>query len=243
MDNILNKHREIWKSKKMLRDIYTEWYIKIINNLSDVPGKTLELGSGTGNLKEYKTDIITSDIDPHPWLDMIFDAHKIPLKNNQLSNIVMVDVLHHLENPVNFFFEAYRVLKKGGRIIMVEPYPSPFASLIYKLFHPEPFIFNIDYFNKTKNKNTKKPWEANQAIPYLLFFKQLNKFNKTFSKNFEIVSREKFSFILYPLSGGFENRQIISNKLIPVAQRLEKLLIPLKDILAFRCFIVLEKIN
>lgn len=241
MTDILKKHRETWQNKKILRDIYTEWYQKIISNLSNVPGKTLELGSGSGNFKECKPDIITSDIDPQPWLDMSFDAHHMPFHNKKLANIVMIDVLHHLANPLLFFKEANRVLKNKGKIIMVEPYPSPFSIIVYKLFHPEPFIFNIDYFNQVKDFKEKNPWESNQAIPFLLFFKHINKFNKIFSKNYKVISREKFSFILYPLSGGFENKQIIPNIFIPIAKISEKKFTPLKSLLAFRCLIVLEK--
>ncbi len=242
MTDILKKHWETWQNKKILRDIYTEWYQKIISNLSNVPGKTLELGSGSGNFKEFKPDIITSDIDPQPWLDMSFDAHQMPFHNKELANIVMIDVLHHLANPLLFFKEANKALKKGGKIIMVEPYPSPFSIIVYKLFHPEPFIFNIDYFNQVNYSKEKNPWESNQAIPFLFFFKHINKFNKTFSKNYKVISREKFSFILYPLSGGFENKQIIPNMFIPIAKISEKLLTPLKSLFAFRCLIILEKI-
>ena len=241
MTDSLKKHREIWQNKKILRDIYTKWYQKIISNLSNVPGKTLELGSGSGNFKEFKPDIITSDIDPQPWLDMSFDAHNIPFEKNSLANIVLVDVLHHLSNPIKFLHEAERTLSKGGRIIMVEPFPSFFSSVIYKLFHPEPFIYDIDYFSKEPFKN-KKPWESNQAIPYLIFFKYINKFNKEFCTSLKINRREKISFILYPLSGGFEKNQIIPSFLIPIAKLFEFFLMPFSSIFAFRCFLSIEKI-
>lgn len=242
MTSILLKHRHTWQNKKLLRDIYTEWYKIIVNNLSNIPGKTLELGSGSGNFKEYKPDTISSDINPQPWLDMSFDAHTMPFKKNTLSNIVMIDVLHHLQNPVLVFDEAYRVLNRGGRIIMIEPYPSFVSKIIYKLFHPEPFIYNIDYFENTTSPDVKNPWSSNQAIPYLIFFKHFNQFSELFSKYFKIITRDKFSYILYPLSGGFENKQLIPDLLIPVVKLLENLLYPFRNIFAFRCLIVLEKL-
>ncbi len=51
MENILEKHKETWEKKKILRVIYEEWYKKIIDNLSKVEGKTVELGAGSGNFK------------------------------------------------------------------------------------------------------------------------------------------------------------------------------------------------
>ena len=196
--NTLKEHRQIWNQKKIIRKIYYQWYKKIVKNL--IPGKTLEIGSGSGNFKEYKPDVISSDIDRQPWLDMHFDAHKIPFKNKKISNIVMIDVFHHLKDPFKFLNEAYRVLKKNGKIIMVEPYPSPFSLIIYRLFHQEPFNFHLN------SKNN-----PNQAIPFLIFSKHKNKFNNFFKNKLKIVKFEKTDFFLYPLSGGFGHRQLIPN--------------------------------
>lgn len=240
-DNIPERHREIWNNKKILRIIYEDWYKKIIGDLSGAEGKTLELGSGSGNFKSYKPDIISSDIDKCDWLDMAFDAHDMPFENEFLSNTVMIDVLHHLSNPVLFLNEAFRTLKSGGRVIMLEPFPSPFSLMIYKRYHPEPFIFETDYFSLKETKS-KDPWESNQAIPYLLFYKHRNKFNQYFSGRYKIIKAEKLSYILYPASGGFENKQMIPDFLIPAFQLGEKILSPLKSLLAFRCYTVLEKI-
>ncbi len=232
----LKKYLTIWKRKKMLRLIYREWYEKINQDLQS--GKTLELGSGTGNFKQFNPKIISSDIVACEWLDLRIDAHKIPFPANSLANIVMIDVFHHLGKPGRFFQEAYRVLKPGGRIILLEPFPSPVSLLVYRLFHPEPFIFNIDAFTDRKKR---QPWDSNQALAYLLFFKQLKKIQRLFAGRFRLISREKFSFLLYPLSGGFEHRQLIPERLIPLTKIFERLLSPFRDILAFRCYIVLEK--
>jgi len=241
MNHILEKHKVTWEKKKILRVIYEEWYKKIIYNLSNIDGKTVELGAGSGNFKEYMPDVISADIDDCEWLDLCFDAHHMPFENEEITNIVMIDVLHHLYNPVKFLHEAERVLKKTGRVIMLEPFPSLFSLQIYKRFHPEPFIFDVDYFTKNDLKD-KDPWDSNQAIPYLIFFKDADKFKKYFGKKFKIVAKEKLSFILYPASGGFENKAMISDSLIKPFKGLEILLSPLKSLLAFRCFIVLEKI-
>lgn len=242
MNNILKKHQLVWSQKTLLREIYHDFYRQIISQLSSISGKTLEIGSGSGNFKEFYPNIISSDIDHQLWLDMHFDAHKLPFKEGELVNIVMVDVFHHLRNPIIFLNEAYRALKSGGKIIMVEPYPSFISKIIYKLFHPEPFAYNVDYFSKKFRGQDKTPWESNQAIPYLFFFKDINKFNSQFRNKFVINKTDKFSFILYPLSGGFENKQFIPNIFIPIIEKLEIFLKPLKNILAFRCLVVIEKI-
>ena len=171
---------------------------------------------------------------------MCFDAHNMPFENESLANIVMIDVFHHLSNPVLFLKEANRVLKKSGRVIMLEPFPSPFSLQVYKRFHPEPFIFDVDYFSKNEIGD-KDPWDSNQAIPYLIFFKKLNKFEENFGDIFNVLEKEKLSFILYPASGGFENRQMIPDFSIPFFKGLETLLNPFSNLLAFRCYVILEK--
>ena len=58
----LLRYRRIWENKKILRIIYSGWYKKIIKDLK--PGKTLEIGSGIGNFKQFNPNIISSDIVP-----------------------------------------------------------------------------------------------------------------------------------------------------------------------------------
>ena len=240
MSDILSEHKKTWETKKILRVIYSEWYKQIISDLHLSSLKTLELGAGSGNFKEFKPDVISADIDKQDWLDMCFDAHKMPFKDGELANIVLIDVLHHLANPVLFLEEAFRVLEKNGRIVMLEPFPSTFSLPVYRKFHPEPFIMDVDYFSKTETEQ-KDPWDSNQAIPYLVFFKDFQKFQARFSDKYNIVKKEKMSFLLYPASGGFENKSMIPDWLIPVFKGIEWLLYPLRSLLAFRCYIVIEK--
>ena len=238
MSDNLKKHKKIWDSKPILKKVYGIWYKQIVADLA--PGKTVELGAGTGNFQEFKKDVITSDIDQHAWLDMNFDAHATPFKDNEIGNLVLIDVLHHLADPIKFLKEARRVLAPGGRIVMIEPYPSWFSLKVYKRFHEEPFKFDVDYFG-LKTSEEKDPWESNQAISYLLFFKYLDKFQERFGKNLIIKKKELLSFILYPATGGFDRTQMIPTWSVPMFRAIEWFLKPLAKYLAFRCYIVIEK--
>jgi len=141
-------------------------------------------------------------------------------------------------------------LKTGGRMILIEPFPTFFSLFIYKRFHPEPLIMDVNYFNSSPSAssafsavNTKKdPWDANQAAAYLLFFKHRKTFLSHFQGKFKIIKRKRMSCILYPGSGGFENKAVIPDALVPLFKLLEILLVPFRRLLAFRCYIVLEKI-
>jgi SAM-dependent methyltransferase len=234
------RHLETWNRKKILRLLYEEWYSQIAKDVSTGTRPTVELGAGTGNFKAFRPDVISSDIQCCDWLDVCFDAHSLPFKEASISNIVMVDVLHHLANPVAFIREAARTLERRGRLILLEPYPSPVSWIIYKLFHDEPFLMNIDYFSP-RVSSEKDAWDANQAIPYLLFFKHRNQFFDVFGKDFKIVEQRKLSLILYPLSGGFEHKALLPDCLIRAGRVLERALTPFRFLLAFRCYVVLER--
>ena len=49
---ILKRHREIWQKKKVLRDIYHDWYKLIIENMAG-NRPVLEIGSGGGTLRNF----------------------------------------------------------------------------------------------------------------------------------------------------------------------------------------------
>jgi SAM-dependent methyltransferase len=240
MSEKLRLHRETWNKKKILREIYRGWYRRILKDLKKSNRKSVEIGAGIGNFKEFMPEVIASDIEACDWLDLCFDAQQMPFGDNEISNVVMIDVLHHLSHPLRFLREASRVLKKGGRLIMIEPYPSILSLPIYRAFHPEPFIFDVDYFGLSDTA-PKEPWEANQAAAYLTFFRDRKKFNSFFSGDFRVVKRQRMSCVLYPLSGGFEHRSLIPEHLMPFFELVEVLTIPFRYFLAFRCYVLLEK--
>ena len=39
-----------------------------------------------------------------------------------LDGIVMTDVLHHIPDCTSLFHEAARVIRPGGRVVMIEPW-------------------------------------------------------------------------------------------------------------------------
>jgi len=49
------------------------------------------------------------------------NLNKLPLRSNSIGLIVAMDVLEHLDNDVNGISELYRVLKKGGDLILTVP--------------------------------------------------------------------------------------------------------------------------
>src|SRR5262245_21073095 len=132
----LAQFRAVWDRKPTLRIIYDDFYDRIASACHR--GVTIEIGGGIGNLKQRLAGVISTDIQQAPWLDCVADAQRLPFAPASAANIVMVDVLHHLEFPIAFFREATRVLRPGGRVLMLEPAITWGSSLFYRLLHHEP---------------------------------------------------------------------------------------------------------
>jgi SAM-dependent methyltransferase len=246
----LDARADAWKNRKLLREIYHRYFQEMIDHFArdgaGSAGKVLEIGGGSGNFKAYFPACISSDIVPTPMVDLALDATRLPFADGTLDNIVMQDVLHHVPYPLAFFEEARRALRVGGRIVMTEPYASPFFRLACKMGHPEPVDKRVVLFPKAEGEpdpvafTGTGAFASNQAIPTVLFYRDLKKFQARFPE-LRLVKRMRRSRFVYPLSGGFSGRQLVPNFLVPVAWFVEHCLAPLSPLMAFRLVVVLEK--
>jgi SAM-dependent methyltransferase len=234
----LREHERAWNDRPLLRHIYREWFALLASRLSSVPGTTIELGSGIGQLRDAVPDLVTTDVEPTPWADRVVDAEALPFGAGELANIVMLDVYHHLPRPAPFLDEARRTLAPGGRVVMLEPYCSPFSSLAYRL-HREHLDQSVDPFAEDPRLETE-PMEGNMALPTLAFFRHEQAFRARWPE-LALVERRLMTFVLYPLSGGFSAPQVLPAFLRRPVGALERALTPLAWLLAFRALIVVER--
>ena len=235
----LEDYQNSWNKKPVLRAIYSDLYQKIENVA--LAGDTLEIGGGIGNFKIGSSRIIRSDIQHSEGLDVVADAQTLPFDNEVFSNIVLFDVLHHLQCPLLFFAEAQRVLKPGGRVIMMEPGITPVSKLLYKMGHEEPVEMGWDMNDPCKVDADKDPYDSNQAIPTILFKRDPQLF-LTAVKGFKINSSDWLSLFAYPLSGGFKSWSLLPCKWVRTILKIEERLLPfLGNFMAFRLMVVLEK--
>jgi len=218
MNTLTKAHRQQWDKKKSLRLIYQNFYQRIQHQLK--PGLTLEIGAGSGNFKRQHKNVVSMDIQDLPWLDIVTDAQALPFGEAVFQNIVFVDVLHHLPEPIKFFEEAVRVLKPNGRIVFVEPAITPMSWIVYNWFHPEPVDLSCNPLVPGRILSGDDPWDANQAIPSLIFGKFQTEFEQLFPK-LNIVRIEKFSLISYLLSGGFQRWSLLPYFLAPLLLKFE----------------------
>jgi SAM-dependent methyltransferase len=234
----LLEYRRTWELKPALKHIYENYYRQIIEQCR--PGRTLEIGGGSGNLKAFAPDVLSTDILFAPWLDAVADAQRLPFAAASFDNIVLFDVLHHIERPRMFLAEAMRVLRPGGRLVMIEPAITPISGLFYRLMHPEPVRMADDPLATGDLSPGRDPYDSNQAIPTLLLGRDRARLATQFPE-LHLVEYRRIGLFSYPLSGGFRPWSLIPAAAVRPLLRLERVLEPLLGrFMAFRLIATLE---
>lgn len=235
----LEEYRNIWANKPVLREIYNDFYRAILSY--SIPGNTLEVGGGSGILTQFSDEIVSLDVQYAPWLDLVADAQSLPILDESFHNIVLVDVLHHIESPILFLKEACRVLKPHGRLVMLEPAITPLSWFFYKFLHEETVDMSVAPLVRTNRTRDKDPFDANQAIPTLLFTRYKRELCLKLQQ-FSIVDIKYKSLFAYPLSGGFKSWSLLPVSCVDPLLKIEKMLLPiLGRAIAFRMLVILEK--
>lgn len=220
--------KKLLQKKSFLRNLYKEWYKEIASSLPEGKELVLELGSGAGFLKNYIPGLITSDIIKTSNIKIVLDAKFLPFKNETLKSIVMIDVFHHLPECRMFLKEASRCVRRGGSVIMIEPWVSSWSSLIYKIIKHEPFMAE------------KEEWEfistgplsgANSALPWIVFNRDKSKFESEF-RQWSVRSISPLMPFSYLLSGGFSFLSLLPGWTYFLCRRIEKMFDCFKNNLA-----------
>jgi ubiquinone/menaquinone biosynthesis C-methylase UbiE len=236
-----SKNRKIYQNKDLIKIIYNNYYknIKKYIYLSDKK-KILELGSGGGNIKKVIKECVTSDQFKNKNIDRIENIYKINFKKNSISNIILIDVFHHLQFPGLALKEMHRVLIKNGRIIFIEPAMGLIPRIIYKIFHYEPNGFNlkINWNHIPKKIPSLNQYFAAQSMPWRAFFlKELN-----LRSRYKIKLIKPFSDFTFLLSGGYSYIALYPKILYSMIKLIDKILTSISiRIFSARMLIVLEK--
>lgn len=234
------RRRKLLEQKIFLNKIYIEFYNRIFSKLSEnnKNGYLVELGSGGGFIKKLYSNVITSDIMKLSGVDKRFSALKMPFKKQSINALLMIDVLHHINDLEKFFIEADRCLKKGGQIIMIEPSNTLFGKFIYKNFHHE--VYNPQA--KWRFESTGPLSGANSALPWIVFIRDRQIFEKKYPE-FKIISIEAHTPLKYIISGGFSLTQLLPDPLYPVISFIEFLFSPLNSLIGLFYTINITKIK
>lgn len=228
---------QIIAGKGFLRRVYLEWYETIAALLPTGSGRVLELGAGAGFLRERVPQLIVSDILPAPGADITADAGALPFDAGTLRGIVMTNVLHHLPSPDAFLREAARCLRPGGRVIMLEPWVTPWSTAVYQRLHHEPFDPRARDWSA---QGTGPLSRANGALPWIMMQRDRARLERDHPRLRVTLVRPTMPF-RYLLSGGLATRLGLPAWTFGLASTLERLGGALAARAAMFAYIVLEK--
>jgi SAM-dependent methyltransferase len=236
----MRSNQAAWRERPLLRSVYGHFYGLIRGALTPLPGSIVELGSGIGAVKEFIPTCITTDIFPNPWLDQQENAYALSFADSTISNLILLDVFHHLTYPGSALNEFHRVLRAKGRVIILEPAMSLLGRLIYGLFHHEPLGIRkpISWFAPDGIDPKEAGYYAAQANASKVFLG--NQFKEALS-SWEVTTLKSLPDIAYVASGGFSKPQLYSSSLLPIIRFFEKILAVSPNLFATRLFVVLEK--
>jgi SAM-dependent methyltransferase len=209
LDNPNNtvKAREVINKKSLLRFFYDRNYTFFQKEFGDLFfGRILELGSGAGYIKKFLPNCITSDVLDLPFIDMKVNALEMPFENESLVGICMIDVFHHIPDVEQFLREAVRVLKTGGKIVMVEPANTRWGRFIYQKFHHEPFLPEASDWKLPPGGPLSM---ANGALPWIVFQRDWINYTSKLFPDLKLLKIEVKYPLIYLLSGGLSWPQLM----------------------------------
>ena len=236
---ILDEQAKAWASKPALRKIYSRYFDLAFQ--SCLPGSTLELGAGSGVLKKCGYSVLSTDLETTSGIDVVSDAQLLPFRDKSFDNIFAIDVFHHIERPVRLLREACRVLKPGGRLVLLEPGITWTSFWFYNYFHPDPVDIDADPLLDGPIDSKRHPFEANQGLATVLVTKKKKRLEEVVP-GISIIEHRWIGSLAYPLSGGFQSWSLVPSALVRPALALEWLLdSTLGRWCGFRLLITLER--
>lgn len=150
-------YERYWQKKEVLEDFHYKWPIikKFIPTKGNI--SILDFGCGKGTiLSEMRkinplahftaVDVSQKALnfikkrDKKSKLRKILDGGSLPFEENTFDFIIASDVLEHVYDTENVFFELSRVLKNKGKILISVPYNGILKRTLIALFFFE-FIF------------------------------------------------------------------------------------------------------
>jgi SAM-dependent methyltransferase len=241
----LLRHRRVWEQKPILRRVYNDEFFARLLAARRPDGLSVEVGAGPGFFKQYAPGIFSTDLIWCSWLDAIADAQQLPFRNGSVANVFGLDMLHHLATPMTFLSEVSRILIPGGRLMLVEPWITPFSYFIFRFLHQERCDLSETPWlsNASGGAPEKMAFDGNQAIPYLLFGPGHRSNTLNSLPEFRLLALEPFCLFAYLLSGGFKPMNLLPESLYPAVSRFERATSRLwRRLAALRVLLVLEKV-
>lgn len=193
-----------------------------------------------GYIKEVIPDCIRTDLFPNPWIDQVENAYALSFTDQTVSDLILLDVFHHLRYPGTALNEFFRVLQPGGRVIIFDPAISALGMIVYGLLHPEPVAFfrPVEWLAPAGWSPPEVDYYAAQGNATRIFY------GKEFASNLNNWKQKgliRFSAISYVASGGYSVLQLYPRSILPFIKSVEAICDRVPFLFATRLLVVLEK--
>lgn len=182
--------REDWY-QLWLHEIESSWKFRAIDRFQYTyparrppppGGRTLEIGAGLGNQIQHEDlrdqTYVATDIRPemieaierdYPNAEaVLLDAQQgLPFPDDEFDRVIAVQVLEHLPDLPPALDEISRVMKPGGRFIVIIPCEGGAAYGLARRISSKPMFekrydTDFDWFAKTEHCNV--PWEIQHEL-------------------------------------------------------------------------------
>jgi SAM-dependent methyltransferase len=233
-NDIIRRHAEIWAARPELRAVYQQWFGQLLRRVDGLR-PIVEIGAGPGFFKEYFPQLISTDIVHALHVDVVCDGDSLPFQSGSVGALVMVDVLHHLPQPLEFMSEAARVLRPGGRVAMIEPWITPPSYVLYRYFHHEDCSLGVD-LRRPFDHAGKKAFDGNAAIPFKLL-----RHRTASGPPLRLLEAAPFLGLPYLATLGFKRARPMPRSVGGVATMCDRVLSPLRKWASTRILIVWER--
>lgn len=237
----IQRNRESWARKPMLREVYHDFYRRIAAQIDPtLPGPVVELGSGMGRIKDVIPNCVTTDLFQNPWLDRLENCYALSFADGEVSHLILFDVWHHLRYPGTALNEFHRVLAPGGRLILFEPAASWIGRLVYHFFHHEPVAVRdpITWEAPANFKPTDVDYYAAQGSATRLFW--WGEGHERLA-GWHLRKVSPLTSFDYFASGGFSGPQLGGKFLHGLMRGLDFITAPFPRAFAARLLVVMEK--
>ncbi len=97
-----------------LRPNYDPWLHRVV--LQSLPASAIILDMGAGNLTLSLPNVIRMDVTLTPYVDVVGDAHALPLLPGSCDFIFSLAVIEHLRQPFAAAQQMYAALRPGGYV-------------------------------------------------------------------------------------------------------------------------------
>lgn len=170
-------------------------------------------GIGLGYLSNFASKVVGGDIDRNnvkaaadyysEYRDievLKLDAHSMPFDDECFDAILLFEAIYYLEKPEQFISEAYRVLKKGGHLILCT------VNKCWRDFHPSKY--SVRYYSVPELFTLLEAWFDEVQIYGAFEVKDVG----TCAKLVSVIKRTASKMNLIP--GSLEAREFLKRMFV-----------------------------